>query len=172
MFFIYLTFRVTTENERTLIWNYIKSAKIEYVFAAMTLGACSDIIRGLRWQFLSNAIGYKSNTIISVASVFMCYTSNMAIPRSGEIVRASILSEYNKIPIGKTFGTIAAERIVDITISLFILILVWLLQYDVILESLFDDNFLYNINQNIGAILIVSILMFCLIIFTISKIKK
>lgn len=172
MFFIYLTFRVTTENERTLIWNYIKSAKIEYVFAAMTLGACSDIIRGLRWQFLSNAIGYKSNTIISVASVFMCYTSNMAIPRSGEIVRASILSEYNKIPIGKTFGTIAAERIVDITISLFILILVWLLQYDVILESLFDDNLLYNINQNIGAILIVSILMFCLIIFTISKIKK
>ena len=42
----------------------------------------------------------------------------MAIPRSGEIVRASILSEYNKIPIGKTFGTIAAERIVDITISI------------------------------------------------------
>ena len=42
--------------------------------AAMTLGASADIIRGLRWQFLSNAIGYKSNTIISVASVFMCYT--------------------------------------------------------------------------------------------------
>jgi hypothetical protein len=42
----------------------------------------------------------------------------MAIPRSGEFVRATILSEYNKIPIGKTFGTIAAERIIDITISL------------------------------------------------------
>ncbi|MDA8704121.1 flippase-like domain-containing protein [Flavobacteriaceae bacterium] len=171
-FFIYLTFRVTTENERTLIWNYIKSAKIEYVFAAMTLGACADIIRGLRWQFLSNAIGYKSNTLISVASVFMCYTSNMAIPRSGEVVRASILSEYNKIPIGKTFGTIAAERIVDITISLFILILVWLLQYEVILESFFDDNFLHNIDQNIGAILIVSIVIFCVLIFIISRIEK
>lgn len=138
----------------------------------MTLGACADIIRGLRWQFLSNAIGYKSNTLISVASVFMCYTSNMAIPRSGEVVRASILSEYNKIPIGKTFGTIAAERIVDITISLFILILVWLLQYEVILESFFDDNFLYNIDQNLGTILIVSILIFCILIFTISRIEK
>ena len=146
VFFLYLTFRVTSESERALIWNYIKSAKIEYVIAAMTLGAFADIIRGLRWQFLSNAIGYKSNTIISVASVFMCYTSNMAIPRSGELVRASILSEYNKIPIGKTFGTIAAERIIDITISLFILILVWLLQYEVILESFFDDKLLYKID--------------------------
>ena len=119
----------------------------------MTLGACADIIRGLRWQFLSNAIGYKSSPITSVASVFMCYTSNMAIPRSGEFVRASILSEYNKIPIGKTFGTIAAERIVDISISLFILILVWLLQYEIILESFFDDRLLYKINQNIGLLL-------------------
>ena len=163
---------MTSENERVLIWNYIKSAKIEYLIAAMTLGACADIVRGIRWQFLSNAIGYKSNTVISVASVFMCYTSNMAIPRSGELVRATILSEYNKIPIGKTFGTIAAERIIDITISLFILILIWLLQYEVILESFFDDNLLYNIDQNIGLILIISILMFCIMIFIVSRIER
>jgi uncharacterized protein (TIRG00374 family) len=172
VFFIYLTFRVTSENERVLIWNYIKSAKIEYVIAAMILGACADIVRGLRWQFLSEAIGYKSNNIISIASVFMCYTSNMAIPRSGEVVRATILSEYNKIPIGKTFGTIAAERIIDISISLFILSLVWLLQYEVILESFFDDSFLYNINQNIGLILFVSILILCVMIFGISRIER
>ena len=73
----------------------------------------------------------------------MCYTSNMAIPRSGEIVRATTLSEYNKIPISKTFGTIAAERVVDISISILILITVWLLQFEVILESFFDDDFLY-----------------------------
>ena len=172
MFFIYLTFRVTSENERVLIWDYIRSAKIEYVIAAMTLGACADIVRGLRWQFLSNAIGYKSNTITSIASVFMCYTSNMAIPRSGELVRATILSEYNKIPIGKTFGTIAAERIIDITISLFILTLVWLLQYEVILESFFEESFLYNINQNIGLILLFSILIVGIIIFGISRIER
>jgi hypothetical protein len=96
----------------------------------------------------------------------------MAIPRSGEVVRATILSEYNKIPIGKTFGTIAAERIIDISISLFILSLVWLLQYEVILESFFDDSFLYNINQNIGLILFVSILILCVMIFGISRIER
>jgi len=69
LFFIYLTFQITSEAERALIWSYIKSAQIEYVLGAMCLGACADIIRGLRWQFLSKAIGHKSNSIISIASV-------------------------------------------------------------------------------------------------------
>ena len=140
VFFIYITYRLTTEAERLLIWNYIKSAQIQYVIGAMLLGASADITRGLRWKLLSKAIGYRSGTINSVASVFMCYTSNMAIPRSGEIIRATVLSEYNKIPIGKTFGTIAAERVIDISISILILILVWILQYDIILESFFEDT--------------------------------
>ena len=172
LFFIYLTFQITSEAERALIWGYIKSAKIEYVLAAMGLGACSDIIRGLRWQFLSKAIGHKSSSIISIASVFMCYTSNMAIPRSGEVVRATILSEYNKIPISKTFGTIAAERVVDVSISILILVLVWLFQYNLILESLFEDNFLNSVNNNIEIIISLIILIVIIMVFIILRIEK
>jgi uncharacterized protein (TIRG00374 family) len=114
----------------------------------MFLGASSDIVRGLRWQLLSKSIGYDSGRINSIASVFMCYTSNMAIPRSGEVIRATVLSEYNKIPIGKAFGTIAAERVIDMCISITILFLVWALQYEIILESFFEDNFLNFIDDN------------------------
>ena len=148
VFFIYISFIITSQEERLLIFDYIKSAKIEYLLLAMFLGASSDIVRGLRWQLLSKAIGYNSGRINSIASVFMCYTSNMAIPRSGEIIRATVLSEYNKIPIGKTFGTIAAERVIDMSISISILFLVWALQYEIILESFFEDNFLNFINDN------------------------
>ena len=132
VFFIYATFEITSKEERLLILDYIKSAKIEYLIVAMLLGASADIVRGLRWQLLSKAIGYNSGKINSIASVFMCYTSNMAIPRSGEILRATVLSEYNKIPIGKTFGTIAAERVIDMSISITILFLVWVLQLSLI----------------------------------------
>jgi hypothetical protein len=38
IFFIYLTFQITSEAERDLILGYIKSAKIEYVLAAMGTG--------------------------------------------------------------------------------------------------------------------------------------
>ena len=160
IFFIYLTFQITSEAERDLIWGYIKSAKIEYVLAAMGLGACADIIRGLRWQFLSKAIGHKSSSIISIASVFMCYTSNMAIPRSGEVVRATVLSEYNKIPISKTLGTIAAERVVDVSISILILVSVWLLQY------------LNSMNDNIEVIVSLVIIITAIIVFILSRINK
>ena len=32
-FFIYLTFEITTPEERALIWSYIKSAKIESIIS-------------------------------------------------------------------------------------------------------------------------------------------
>ena len=89
LFFIYLTYVFTSPEERTLIFSYVGSAKIEFVLLAMLLGASADVIRGLRWQLLSRSLGHKSKKLISVASVFMCYTSNMAIARSGEFVRAS-----------------------------------------------------------------------------------
>ena len=170
--FIYITYKLTTQEERLLIWNYIKSAQIQYVIGAMLLGASADIIRGLRWQLLSKAIGYKSGIINSVASVFMCYTSNMAIPRSGEIIRATVLSEYNKIPIGKTFGTIAAERVIDISISILILFLVWILQYDIILESFFEEGFLKFIDNNFWLILSSISMCIAIIYILITRIEK
>ena len=148
VFFIYITFVITSQEERLLILDYVKSAKIEYLIGAMFLGASADIVRGLRWRLLPKAIGYNSGMINSIASVFMCYSSNMAIPRSGEVIRATVLSEYNKIPIGKTFGTIAAERVIDMSISITILFLVWGLQYEIILESFFEENFLNFFDNN------------------------
>ena len=174
-FFIYLTFNITTSEERLLIWSYIKSAKIEFVIAAMIFGAFADVIRGLRWRFLAKASGHSSNYLVSIASVFMCYSSNLIITRSGEILRATVLSGYNKIPLGKTFGTIAAERVIDMTIALIILILVWILQYEIIIESFFDDDFFFYIEDNISYIigLVLAILIITSIVLVkINSVKK
>jgi hypothetical protein len=174
-FFIYLTVNITTSEERLLIWSYIKSAKIEFVIAAMMFGAFADVIRGLRWRFLAKASGHSSNPLVSIASVFMCYSSNLIITRSGEILRATVLSGYNKIPLGKTFGTIAAERVIDMTISFIILILIWILQYETIIESFFDDNFFFYIERNLSYIigLVLAILIITSIVLVkINSVKK
>jgi hypothetical protein len=171
-FFIYLTIKITTPEERSLIWSYIKSAKIEFVIAAMMFGAFADFIRGLRWRFLAKAVGHSSNPIISIASVFMCYSSNLIITRSGEILRATVLSGYNNIPLGKTFGTIAAERVIDMTISFIILVLIWVLQYEVIVESFFDDDFLFFIDDNISYIIGLAIVIIILLLLFFIKIRS
>ena len=172
VFFLYITFVITSQEERLLIFDYIKSAKIEYLLLAMFLGASSDIVRGLRWRLLSKAIGYNSGRINSIASVFMCYTSNMAIPRSGEVIRATVLSEYNKIPIGKAFGTIAAERVIDMCISITILFLVWALQYEIILESFFEDNFLNFIDDNFWIIFFSINILLATVFILIVKVES
>ena len=172
VFFLYITFVITSQDERLLILNYIKSARIEYLLGAMFLGASADIIRGLRWQLLSKAIGYNSGRINSIASVFMCYTSNMAFPRSGEVLRATVLSEYNNIPIGKTFGTIAAERVIDMSISILILFLVWLLQYKIILESFFEDNYLNFIDDNFWIIFSLMNILIAVLFILIIKVES
>ena len=171
-FFIYLTIKITTPEERSLIWSYIKSAKIQFVIAAMMFGAFADFIRGLRWRFLAKAVGHSSNPIISIASVFMCYSSNLIITRSGEILRATVLSGYNNIPLGKTFGTIAAERVIDMTISFIILVLIWVLQYEVIVESFFDDDFLFFIDDNISYIIGLAIVIIILLLLFFIKIRS
>ena len=174
-FFIYLTFNITTSEERLLIWSYIKSAKIEFVIAAMLFGAFADVIRGLRWQFLAKASGHSSNFLVSIASVFMCYSSNLIITRSGEILRATVLSGYNKIPLGKTFGTIAAERVIDMTITLIILILIWILQYEIIIESFFDDDFFFYIERNISYIIgfgLAILIITSIVLVKINSVKK
>ena len=174
-FFIYLTFNITTSEERLLIWSYIKSAKIEFVIAAMMFGAFADVIRGLRWLFLAKASGHSSNPLVSIASVFMCYSSNLIITRSGEILRATVLSGYNKIPLGKTFGTIAAERVIDMTLSFIILILIWMLQYEMIIESFFDDDFFFYIERNISYIIglgLAILIITSIVLVKINSVKK
>ena len=49
IFFLYITYELTSQEEKDLILKYIKSAKIEYIIAAMFFGSLADIIRGLRW---------------------------------------------------------------------------------------------------------------------------
>ena len=174
-FFIYLTVNITTSEERLLIWSYIKSAKIEFVIAAMMFGAFADVIRGLRWLFLAKASGHSSNPLVSIASVFMCYSSNLIITRSGEILRATVLSGYNKIPLGKTFGTIAAERVIDMTLSFIILILIWMLQYEIIIESFFDDDFFFYIERNISYIIglgLAILIITSIVLVKINSVKK
>ena len=138
----------------------------------MLFGAFADFIRGLRWRFLAKAVGHSSNPLISIASVFMCYSSNLIITRSGEILRATVLSGYNNIPLGKTFGTIAAERIVDMTISFIILFLVWILQYEIIVESFFDDDFFFFIEDNITYIILLGVFIIILLSIFFTKMKS
>jgi uncharacterized protein (TIRG00374 family) len=67
------------------------------------------------------------------------YLSNMAIPRSGELVRCGVMSRTEKIPFSKLLGTVVTERIIDFVI-LFIMLAVVLATQMHVVNDLLDNN--------------------------------
>jgi len=65
-------------------------------------------------------------------AVLIAYIANLGIPRSGEVLRATTLSSYDKIPFDHTFGTIVAERIIDLLLLAGFILAALLLQFDII----------------------------------------
>ena len=134
VFFIYLTISATSEEERRLIISYIKNADFRFIFLSALFGILSHLSRAYRWKFLLAPMGYKPRFINSALAVLIAYMANLGIPRSGEILRATTLSSYEKIPFEKSFGTIIAERLVDLIFLSSFILLALSLQYDLIWE--------------------------------------
>lgn len=84
--------------------------------------------------------------------VLISYFANLGIPRSGEILRATALATYEKVPFEKGFGTIVTERVIDLLMLLFIIMITLVLQTDIILAFLEEKGI--NIVGAIGILLV------------------
>ena len=131
-FFIYLSYNNTSEEDRNLIYSYIQKADLRFVMLSVFFGILSHLSRAYRWKYLLSPLGYQPRFINSALAVLIAYIANLGIPRSGEILRATTLSSYEKIPFEKTFGTIVAERLVDLLILIGFVLNALILQFDII----------------------------------------
>lgn len=111
---------------------YFKEANYKWVFLALIFGFLSHFSRAYRWKFMLEPLGFKPKIYNSLMAVFAAYLTNYGIPRSGEVMRAAIFTNYENVPFEKGFGTIVAERIADLLMMLIIVLLTLFLQYDYI----------------------------------------
>lgn len=81
-------------------------------------------------------MGYGVKLPNNIMAVFIGYLANFGIPRSGEVLRAAVLTNYERVPFQKSFGTIIAERMADFVILLSIVGITFLIQFDFIFELL------------------------------------
>lgn len=102
----------------------------------MLLGLLSNLSRAYRWKFLIAPMGYSLRLPNSIMAVFITYLANYGIPRSGEVLRAAVLTNYEGVPFQKSFGTIIAERMADMVILLIIVAITLILQFDFIFDIL------------------------------------
>lgn len=119
---------------------YFKEAKYGWIFLGLFFGILSHLSRAYRWKFMLEPLGFKPKFTNSVLAVLVGYLVNLALPRAGEISRATVLTNYEKVPFEKGFGTIVAERIADLIMMLSIVAITLFVQFDFI-YNLLTKNF-------------------------------
>jgi uncharacterized protein (TIRG00374 family) len=118
---------------KTLL-EYFKNANYWWISLGLLFGILSHLSRAYRWKFMLEPMGYTPRFINSALAVLIGYFVNLAIPRAGEVSRASVMANYENIPFEKGFGTIVAERIADLIMMFLIIGVTLLIQFDFILQ--------------------------------------
>jgi uncharacterized protein (TIRG00374 family) len=146
VFLIWYSYTNTSPNDRQRIYTSIKNADYFWVLVSLVLGLLSHLSRAYRWNFLLKPMGYQPKFLNSLMAVSIAYFANLGIPRSGEILRATTLSTYENVPFQKAFGTIVAERVIDLCMLLLVILIALVLQTETIInffaERGFDFKFL------------------------------
>ncbi len=179
VFFLGFAFLMIAWSLKGVDIKYIVSimlqAKVSIVLLTIIVVLLSHWVRALRWNLLINTLGYQPTTFNSFLSILIGYFANLFIPRLGEVLRCTRIAKYEKMPVDKIMGTVLLERIIDTVCLLFIALLVFLLQIDVI--STFLQQHLVPKLKTINPLSyllgsVVLILLFALLIFLSRKNKK
>jgi len=107
-----------------------------WVVVSLFLGLLSHISRTIRWSLIIEPLGHKPRIINTFLAVMIGYLMNLALPRMGEISKCGVLARYEKIPFTKLVGTVVLERLIDVFMLLFLLLIVVITQFGQVLEFL------------------------------------
>lgn len=108
-------------NKADFLWQTWERSDKGYLILMAVIAMASHLIRAIRWQMLLVPVGFTVGMGSSFLSVLIGYLVNLAVPRGGEVSRCYNLYKLENTPPEISFGTVVAERVVDI-IFLFLLI--------------------------------------------------
>lgn len=138
VFLIVYTYQKYTPEQIQTIKSYFRNADYFYIFLSLVISTLGCASRAYRWKFSLQHMGYHTTFANNFMAVSIGYLMNMTIPRSGEISRALLLKKYDGVPFDKGFGSIVGERIVDTLILLFLVILAFFVQFDIVKAFILD----------------------------------
>lgn len=141
VFLVWYSYFSTSEADRSEIIHYIKNANLFWVGVSVLLGVLTHLSRAIRWNYLLEPLGYRPKIFNNILIILTAYFTNLGIPRSGEILRATALATYEHVPFQKGFGTIVTERVIDLVMLLLIVGVALFLQTEIIWNFLEQKGF-------------------------------
>ncbi len=89
----------------------------KWVLVGMGFDVLSYVAQALRWKWLLHPFG-KVKLTHAIRAVFAGLFANLIFPlRPGELLRSYLISNSEEITLGKVFGSVGVERLVDLVIA-------------------------------------------------------
>ena len=119
---VWMALRGKSTEEKHQIVESILNANGFWIAISLVASLLSHYFRTIRWKLLLKPLGYNPKTSNTFFAVMVGYLANFAIYRMGEVTRCGLLTKYEKVPFTVSFGSVIAERALDM-ICLIILFL-------------------------------------------------
>lgn len=121
---------VEGESKGEFIWKTWERSNKWYLLIMGVVAMLSHVLRAYRWKMLLVPTGNKVSLGNSFLSLMIGYLVNLAVPRGGEISRCYNLLKLEKTPVEVSFGTVVAERVVDVICLIILIGLSFIVEWD------------------------------------------
>jgi len=118
--FIFLFFRATDAGE---IGDALQAANYWYMAPAVAVLGVAIMVRCYRWSLLMRPVAPMSPWRLFPYAIIGYMANNLLPARAGEVVRAYVLGDREKVSRMGTFGTIAVERLFDGSVLVLMLLI-------------------------------------------------
>ena len=111
-------------------WTAIRSANFIFLLAAFVVYYLSFAIRAVRWRILLENVGFTKANGVELPKfwklteiIYISWFVNSIVPaKLGDLYRAYLLRQESGVSATRTFGTIMAERLLDLIVLLLLFI--------------------------------------------------
>jgi len=170
-FFVWLSLKDMDAQKWAQLKDALHQADYWLLVPVLLLLLASHWLRALRWRQLMEPMGYRPTKLNCFLAVMIGYFVNLGAPRLGEVVKCTVISRYEKVPVDKLVGTIVAERAFDMICLVIIFGLTLIFQFNVIHELTASkiDALFKNASGQVSYAKILGALAAVLVLFFLAK---
>lgn len=127
---IFLMWLVFRDLNFDLIVTGFQEANYWWISAALIVSLVAHYSRAVRWKLLMEPLGYSPSNFHTFLAVMTGYFANSLLPRAGEVSRCYVLKRTDNIPFNIAFGSVVAERVIDVICLLIMTALAFFIEFD------------------------------------------
>ncbi|MCK5277171.1 MAG: flippase-like domain-containing protein [Cyclobacteriaceae bacterium] len=110
-----------------------------WIAFSIVMALVSHYLRAYRWNILLETLGYHLKASRTFIAVMVGYFVNNLVPRLGEVSRCGILKKNDNVPMTSAFGSVVAERTLDLLILITIASITFPIEFDRLNQFVIDN---------------------------------